>query len=473
MKPVNYVSFIIGTKLKMSVHKPIWGKLGKCIFTICFLLMFAASFAFPFPAFAQKGSEFILFGPYISLSAGKYKVSYRLKVGENKDKRSIASLSIVANQANKLFVFRDLKGTDFAADNEYQDFDLEFDTFGGRDFEFRVRYFGNREFFVDRITLTRLENWPQQEAVGGSLVMGSAAPEVVNEKESFLGSARSVEIEALNPIFRHRGGEQVVDLKASCREALLAPMANVDASSTEGFRNKTARLPKIEIPEVKVPKPRVPNGFAFTSQFYVGLGLGALLTAIFMFFGRRLADIWLPKRGKHAKKSPLLAVDWRLPSWSQKRSFSKLLNKYTFSSAFLIVAVGSIFFESISVSHFVIRTEYFLLLFLFFSVVFVIDSRFSMATALILLAICSFLVAYGYLELAEKVAIYVYYFLLMGITLQIVEYVKESRRSEELAAQRIELKHKAQKQKFSSLAAVGSELQIRKAKAYLSRRAKN
>ena len=55
-----------------------------------------------------------------------------------------------------------------------------------------------------------------------------------------------------------------------------------------------------------------------------------------------------------------------------------------------------------------------------------IDSRFLILPALILLGYLPFLLIGAQKELAEKIAVYVYYFLVVGVVLQIIEYKQKT-----------------------------------------------
>jgi hypothetical protein len=382
-------------------------------------------FALVVRAYAESVPEFMVFGPYVSLGPGKYRATFRLKVRDNKQSKSVVGLSVVAQDAARLFATRDVKGTDFRSSRGYQGFDVEFTTTGEKDFEFRVRYLGNTELFVDKVALSQLEKWSQQEAVAGNLIMGSSGSNKSTQQESFMGAAEFVEIEAENPIFKYNLGKPVIDSDASGKKAVVGEVAKM--ISSPGTVSREFKPLKIGISDIRFPKMKL----QLSPQFFVGYAVGTLLTVIFIFYGLKFTAVGAVRsRGKHRKKSDPFVVDGKTLSNGVKYSASRLSNKRMLASLLLITVVVSIFFESVSIFRFVVRTEY-LFFFLFVFLVFKIGSRFFVGTGLALLASTPLFLTYGYKQLAEKVGIYVLYFLVAGIILQIIEYVKESSWAEE------------------------------------------
>ncbi len=108
-------------------------------------------------AHAAEKPEFMLFGNYIPLEAGKYKVTFTLKVDNNKLDERVATIDVVVDEARDQLACVALAGTNFISSNVYQDFDLIFNSSGQKDFEFRVQHYGNCDLWADKVTLACLE----------------------------------------------------------------------------------------------------------------------------------------------------------------------------------------------------------------------------------------------------------------------------------------------------------------------------
>ncbi len=115
--------------------------------------------------FAAKGPQnrgFLLFGPYVPLSKGKFKVVFRLKTaGAAKD--AVARIEVVADKGKAVLAARDLHGGDFKTANRYQEFELDFKTADDRyeDAEFRLLNYGNADIWVDNLRFY----WPLESRV--------------------------------------------------------------------------------------------------------------------------------------------------------------------------------------------------------------------------------------------------------------------------------------------------------------------
>ena len=105
-----------------------------------------------------------------------------------------------------------------------------------------------------------------------------------------------------------------------------------------------------------------------------------------------------------------------------KKSFKIVLfdeDKRRWGLIVLILSFGVLFFWSLS-------SALLWLLFLLF-LVYQWENRIIATFALILLASCPFLLAFKKEDLAETMAVYAYFFLVMTVVLQIVEYIRDQR----------------------------------------------
>ncbi|MFA5644684.1 MAG: hypothetical protein WC928_04160 [Patescibacteria group bacterium] len=95
-----------------------------------------------------------------------------------------------------------------------------------------------------------------------------------------------------------------------------------------------------------------------------------------------------------------------------------------------IIAVILIFalFKEIDVINFLV------LLYALISFLFILDSRYSAAAALIFLAACPFLLIFKKDALAENAAIYAYYFLVITVLTQIIELYRDSRAEKRISS---------------------------------------
>lgn len=123
-------------------------------------------------------------------------------------------------------------------------------------------------------------------------------------------------------------------------------------------------------------------------------------------------------------------------------SFEKSLNEFSrypskyiaLMSVFGLILV-TIFVSNVSVFGVSIKTEYLIGVYILMSFALQVDSRVAIGFALFLLSLCPFLLIFDYGKTAENVAVYVWYFLAVGVILQVFEYVRESRTGEEIASE--------------------------------------
>ncbi len=159
----------------------------------------------------------------------------------------------------------------------------------------------------------------------------------------------------------------------------------------------------------------------------IGLIIGSLTGWVGFYIYRMAAT-----RESGSAQEQTLSFNTRLTLLFERAltEFSRYPSKYIAMTLLVCSILLSIFIGSISFFSLEIKTEYLILLYLIVSFVLRVDSRVSIGFALLLLSLCPFLLIFDYSKLAETVAVYVWYFLAVGIVIQVFEYIREVRASE-------------------------------------------
>ena len=106
----------------------------------------------PGPGF-DKSKHFV-FGPFISLSAGRVVVRFRMKASENLSTGRLAFLDISADYGKTILGSRMILPADFGRINAYQDFDVPLELTKRYDgIEFRILYLGKADLSFDRVVV--------------------------------------------------------------------------------------------------------------------------------------------------------------------------------------------------------------------------------------------------------------------------------------------------------------------------------
>lgn len=105
-------------------------------------------------AVPPEGGDLLNAGPYATLPGGRYLVTLRVKVSDNKT-GPLVKLDVVARDGKTILAVRELVGTDFPKAGEYQDVTMEFTLEPGLPWqvEFRAYRLGAPEVFVDNAYL--------------------------------------------------------------------------------------------------------------------------------------------------------------------------------------------------------------------------------------------------------------------------------------------------------------------------------
>jgi len=110
-----------------------------------------------FSWYADKNIEgYIIYGPYISLPRGNYRVTYMIRSDSNVSANvSVAKLEIFDNRILKQIVIYD---SNFPNTSIYQAFSLDFTSQNNKNLEFRIYKYSNVTLFIGNITLNELNN---------------------------------------------------------------------------------------------------------------------------------------------------------------------------------------------------------------------------------------------------------------------------------------------------------------------------
>jgi len=151
-------------------------------------------------------------------------------------------------------------------------------------------------------------------------------------------------------------------------------------------------------------------------------GLAAIWIGFYIYRAESEESIKSPNKEVYSSDS---RISIKLDGISNE--FIKYPIKYISIISFIGCIAISIIFSNLSIFSFEIKTEYLILFFLFMSIILEVDSRLPIGIALFLLTSCPFLILLGYLESAEKIATYAFYFLSVGLAMQITEYIRAQR----------------------------------------------
>lgn len=106
--------------------------------------------------YAHKDLEgYIIYGPYISLPNGDYRVTYIIRSDQNiSGNENIARLEVFDNRILKQVI---INNSDFLNLNTYQAFTLDFTSQNNKHLEFRVYKYPNSTLFVNNISIKKVE----------------------------------------------------------------------------------------------------------------------------------------------------------------------------------------------------------------------------------------------------------------------------------------------------------------------------
>ncbi|MBU0648361.1 hypothetical protein KJ855_04245 [Patescibacteria group bacterium] len=104
---------------------------------------------------------YVVYGPYSDDQPANnaYTATFRLKTRDNSSSEKIARIEVYNPfKETPLLAFKELKGTDFAANDTWQDFGLNFNRLAGGNLEFRVWFFDVADILSDKVSITEFNN---------------------------------------------------------------------------------------------------------------------------------------------------------------------------------------------------------------------------------------------------------------------------------------------------------------------------
>jgi hypothetical protein len=105
----------------------------------------------------SQNESYFIYGPYIPLEAGMYKVVFHLKVPENVSKNRCANIDVALNAGLTVLTNKFLTPSDFTMAGQYEPFELNFKLDNDTDkIEFRIYYTGSTELWYDYLELVEL-----------------------------------------------------------------------------------------------------------------------------------------------------------------------------------------------------------------------------------------------------------------------------------------------------------------------------
>jgi hypothetical protein len=165
--------------------------------------------------------------------------------------------------------------------------------------------------------------------------------------------------------------------------------------------------------------------------FFVGLEERFLATTLLfgslsiIFHIKEISDFAANLKNKILNKT---LISKQKTNFSPKYSSPKInKNEITHIIYFLLIIVVSfvmIFFSSKFLIQLGDLIPYFILIYFFISLIQKFDSRIPIAFALLLLFLTAIILVQGQEKAANQIAIYAYYFLVIGVVQQLIEYIR-------------------------------------------------
>lgn len=101
---------------------------------------------------------FMFYGPYTSeQTEGMYQVSFRLRVNENSSSDNVVRIDARNQDGSGLWVFKDVKGTDFDSPDKWQNFNLWFRRLEEGSMEYRVWFYDNQDVDFDNVMVSKVD----------------------------------------------------------------------------------------------------------------------------------------------------------------------------------------------------------------------------------------------------------------------------------------------------------------------------
>lgn len=99
---------------------------------------------------------YVVYGPYSDDQPinNVYTATFKLKTRNNSLSSGVAKIEVFNSGGTSVWVYKDIKGSDFSANNTWQDFNLNFSRQPGGNLEFRVWFYDTADITVDKVTVT-------------------------------------------------------------------------------------------------------------------------------------------------------------------------------------------------------------------------------------------------------------------------------------------------------------------------------
>lgn len=374
-------------------------------------------------AYAEDTERVFVFGPYVPLSPGKYRVAFTLRTADSGLPQPVAKIEVVARRAQNKYASRTLYGTDFVSSGEYQDFDLQFATMlGERDFEFRIIYMGISRLWAEKISVTQLQGYSQSEAEGANLIKGYNEDKIVTK--NFLKGSTHREISVVDPMLSRRTGYLVSDSRAASGRAWVA----------------WPRMTK------KDAEPKVPPGQPWKISgpwllLILGLIVGCFLVPVLALLYKDL--VVAPAVAGELARQLLERTRGLLVATSAGHGGSWIfLRKALVVGGLVAGTILSVFSEGTVLWGFTVRSGYFFGAYVVLSLFWGIGSMTAIGIGSLLLAGSPLLLIYQQEQHAATIGTIAYYFLIFGVVWRLKEYLAEIRLVEEAASAKVALERK-------------------------------
>ncbi len=102
--------------------------------------------------------RYLVYGPFIDLNKGKYRITFNLRSSINTDSKKIAFLDATSGYGKMVLAKREIKQTDFSDTINYHPFEIAFEIDSlQKNIEFRVYYVGKDKLRFDSLELLQIE----------------------------------------------------------------------------------------------------------------------------------------------------------------------------------------------------------------------------------------------------------------------------------------------------------------------------
>lgn len=173
--------------------------------------------------------EFILYGPYIPISAGEYRLTVTAETRGIANGKEIAHVEAVYDQGMKKLGRQTIISDNQAVSSRETTF--TFETLGAKDFECRIAWKGVGTLIIRRVTLSKIADFSDQEALGTALIKGATGFQKISERESAIRVGETISWTAADQAFVHSSGKRVGEILGNDDGSWLvseAPVGEID-----------------------------------------------------------------------------------------------------------------------------------------------------------------------------------------------------------------------------------------------------